>query len=423
MKKRAKIFEAELSVKRLLYNIVSVRHTCKLKKQREVKVMNKRKFASAGLVLSVLALLTVGIIMSAGCSRKPANKGEILIGAVAPTTGTYAEMGNDLLNAVKMAVDEKNAAGGIDGRKIRLIIEDDKGSPKDAVSVAQKITGNSSIIGVIGHLNSGTTLPASTVYSDGGLALIMPVPTNPAITTQGLKNLFRIPITDDKQGPAIISFAIDKMHKKNFAIIHNKDAYGEGIATEAKKELERRGMSPVVFDSVNANDQDFKPVISKLINASNTPDAVFFGGGYAEAALFIKQSRQLGLNATFFMGDGCFDSQLIQIAGASAEGAFISNIAPVTAPTKEAKVFYDKYNEKYGKIVAFAPLGYVAANILLDAIEKSKDKTREGVLKVLQAPSYSYNSILGEFSFNKNGDSKGQKVFFHEVKNGKFVTF
>lgn len=356
-----------------------------------------------------------------GCKNgEQTESSQIVIGAVAPMTGKYGEMGNDLLAAIRMAVEEKNEAGGIGGKKIHLVVEDDKASPKDAVTVAHKMIANSKIIGLVGHMNSGTTLPASAVYHEGGMAMVMPVPTNPDITKQGFNNLFRVPITDDKQGPACIKFMTDKLGKKKIAVVHNKQAYGEGIATEARKSLEARGLRTVAFTGLSADDQDYRPVITQLKRLK--PDAVFFGGGHSEAAILIKQSREQGFDVPFVMGDGCFDSQLMKIAGPAANGCYISNIAPTTAPDERAQAFYSKFLARHKKIVAFAPLGYVSTNILLDAIEKAENKTRAGVMKVLQDSGYRYNSIFGEFSFEANGNSRGQRVFMHVIENGKFKT-
>ena len=370
------------------------------------------------VLVTIYFFLVVSFLISGCTSKKQENV--ITIAAVAPITGKYAEMGIDLLAGIKMAVEEKNEKGGINGTKIILLEADDKASPKDAVSVAQMMINNKDILGVVGHMNSGTTLAVSPVYSQAGMPLIMPVPTNPDITKQNFKNLFRIPITDDKQGSAIINFVLDKMKLDKVAIVHNKQAYGEGLAKEAEKTLKNRRNKPLIFLGVNADDQDFKPVILKVKALS--PKVVFFGGDYAEAALFIKQSRESGLNVPFVMGDGSFNSKLIEITGKASEGCIITNIAPMTAPGDKAKDFYQKFEKKHNKIVAFAPLGYVSATILIDAIEKTQTKNREGVLKVLSDPNYSYDSILGKFAFEPNGDSKGDRIFFHEIKDGKFVT-
>jgi len=373
------------------------------------------------LVLSVCCLVLPILVGGCGNGGSEGDEGgEIVIGAVAPMTGKYGEMGNDLLAAIRIAVEERNASGGIDGKQIRLVVEDDKASPKDAVTVAHKMVADSHIIGLVGHMNSGTTLPASSVYHDGGMAMVMPVPTNPDITKQGFNNLFRVPITDDKQGPACVAFMLDKLGKSGIAVVHNKQAYGEGIATEARKALENAGHTPLAYMGISADDQDYRAVITQLKRLG--PDAVFFGGGYSEAAILIKQSREQGLDVPFVMGDGCFDSQLMEIAGAAADGCYISNIAPTTAPGERAEAFFANFLEMHGKIVAFAPLGYVSTNILLDAVDKAEAKTRAGVLAVLGDPEFSYDSILGEVAFDAVGDSKGQKAFMHIIEDGRFKT-
>ncbi|MFA4985854.1 MAG: branched-chain amino acid ABC transporter substrate-binding protein [Candidatus Brocadiia bacterium] len=369
-------------------------------------------------VVAVVLVVVVGIVVWRSANRTTSD--EIVIAAVAPQTGKYSEMGNDLLAAVRMAVDERNAAGGIGSRKIRLVVEDDGASPKDAVTVAQKIVGNSQVLGVVGHMNSGTTLPASQIYADAGLALVMPVPTNPKITQQGFRNLFRIPITDDLQGPACMRFLLDNLKKTQIAIVHNKQAYGEGIASEAKKYLESRGLSPLNFDGFNADEQDFRPLIGKVLRLQ--PEALFLGGDYAEAALFIRQARDQGLTVPIMMGDGCFDSQLMKIAGTATEGCYVSNIAPLTAPSPAADKFYKEFTAQNGKIVAFAPLGYEATCVLLDAIEKAQEKSRNGVLAALQNPNYSFDGILGKCSFAPNGDSRDRQVFMHAIKGDHFET-
>jgi branched-chain amino acid transport system substrate-binding protein len=372
------------------------------------------------IILGTVAVAVVVVLGIVAWSSRGGSSDEIVIAAVAPQTGKYAEMGNDLLAAVRMAVDEQNATGGIGGKKIKLIVEDDGASPKDAVSVAQKVVSNPQVVGVVGHLNSGTMLPASQIYADGGLAVLMPVPTNPKITQQGFKNLFRIPITDDLQGPACMRFLLDNLKKTKIAIVHNRQAYGEGIATEAKKFLESRGLAPVVFEGFNADDQDFRPLIGKVQRLE--PDALFLGGDYAEAALFIKQARDQGLTVPIMMGDGCFDTQLMKIAGTAAEGCYVSNIAPLTAPSAAAEKFYKEFTAKNGKIVAFAPLGYEATRVLFDAIAKAPEKSRAGVLKALQDPNYSFEGILGKCSFAPNGDSRDRQVFMHAIKGDHFET-
>ena len=372
-------------------------------------------------ILVYLAVAASIFASVTGCNKTPKSPGaqpEIKIAVPVPMTGKYTEFGSDLINAARMAIEEKNIQGGIKGRKLVLVTEDDKGDPKDAVTVAHIIVQDEGIIGVMGHLNSGTTLAASPIYSEAGLAVVMPVPTNPEITRQGFENLFRVPITDDKQGAAAYEFLTAKAGKTALAIVHNKETYGKGIAEEFQKTLEADGGKSLLFEGVNANEQDYRPVIGKIKAAD--AKGIFFGGEYADAARFVRQTREQGLEVPIVMGDGCFNTEMAKIAGDAVRNCYVANISPINAPNPQARKFYDAYNAKYGKIVAYAPLGYVATKILIDGIEKSPELTRDGVRATLKNRTYAYDSILGRFTFLPNGDSEGRKIYWHRFKNGEF---
>ena len=379
-------------------------------------VPSKRFFL--GLVFIVaLAIVNTGCDKNGKDSSK-LNK-EIKIVVPVPMTGNYAGYGNDLINSARMAIDEKNAEGGINGAKLVLVTEDDKGDPKDAVTIAHKIVQDKSIIGVMGPLPSGIALATSTIYGEAGIPVVMPVPTNPKITQQGFTNLFRVPITDDKQGAAAYGFLASKADKNALAVIHNKGTYGLGIAEELLKTLNKDGGKALLFEGVNSSDQDYRSVIGKIKAAHAS--GIFYGGEYADAARFIKQTREQGLEIPIIMGDGCFNTDIYKIAGDAVRNCFIANISPINAPDERAQKFYSAFNAKYGKIVAFAPLGYVATKILIDAIAKSPEPTRAAVQKTLSNPQYSYDSILGTFTFTPNGDSQGRKIFWHTFKGAELV--
>lgn len=348
-----------------------------------------------------------------------ADRPAIRIAVPVPMTGKYRDFGTDLINAAQVAVDEANAKGGAHGKLFVIVTEDDKGDPKDAVTVAQRIVQDRSIIGVMGHLNSGTTLAASPVYGEAGIPVLMPVPTNPQITKQGFSNFFRVPITDDKQGAAAYHFLSGKADRKTIAVVHNRETYGKGIAEEFIKTLEADGAKALLYEGVNANEQDYRPTIAKIkaVNASG----IFFGGEYADAARFIRQAREQGIEVSIVMGDGCFNTEMAKIAGDAVRNCYVANIAPLNAPNEKARRFYEGFAQKHGKIVAYAPLGYVSTQILIDAIQKAPQPSREAALKVLRDPSYSYDSILGQFKFTPNGDSEGRKIFWHEFKGGEFI--
>ena len=370
---------------------------------------------------TITTILTAAVLATLGCGcnqQQSKTPSEIKIAVPVPLTGKYREFGLDLINAAQMAVDEANAQGGLHGKTLVIVTEDDKGDPKDAVTVAQRIVDDQSIVGVMGHLNSGTTLAASPVYAEAGIAVLMPVPTNPQITKQGFSNFFRVPITDDKQGAAAYEFLAKKAQKSALAVIHNRETYGKGIAEEFGKTLEADGAKPLIFEGVNANEQDYRPTIDK-IKAANA-SGIFFGGEYADAARFIRQAREQGIEVPIVMGDGCFNTEMAKIAGDAVRNCYVANIAPLNAPNERARRFYEGFAQKHGKIVAYAPLGYVATQILIDAIRKAPEPSRKAVLAVLRDKTYTYDSILGEFKFTPNGDSVGRKIFWHEFKNGEF---
>ena len=213
-------------------------------------------------------------------------------------------------------------------------------------------------------------------------------------------------------------YAAAKVAKKTIAVVHNKETYGKGIAEEFVKTMEKAGAKPLLFEGVSADSQHYRPVIGKAKSAG--AKGTFFGGGYAEAARFIKQAREQGFEGPIVMGDGCFNTDVAKIAGDAVRNCYIANISPINAPDENAQKFYTEYIAKHEKIVAFAPLGYVATKILIDAIDKSPDVSRASVVATLRAPGYAYDSILGRFTFKANGDSEGRKIFWHQFKDGEF---
>jgi len=365
------------------------------------------------------ACIVASFLVQVGC-QKADTRNSVKIAVIAPITGKYSDFGQDIVNGVCLAVDEMNSRGGVNGRRIDLLVEDEKSGENEAVSAAHLVAGKR-VLGVIGHGSSGATLAASAVYHDNNLALVIPAATNPKITQQGFRNIFRVPVTDDLQGSAILDFVLGQLHASKVAIVQNKGAYGEGIASEFRKALRERGKTELVYESINPDDKDFRAVLTKIKTLE--PEVIFYGGEHPDAALFIRQAREVGLMARFVMGDGCFSPELIALAGPAAEGSIVTNIAPFSSPTPEATQFYSTFLAKHGKIVAFAPLAYEAAGILLDAISRTKEPTKDEVLKVLQDPSYSYKGILGVTEFSINGDSKGKRVFFHIINGGKFSIY
>jgi len=249
--------------------------------------------------------------------------------------------------------------------------------------------------------------------------MITPDATNPVITERGFDNVYRVCITDRVQGPAAADYAVSKLGLHRLAVIHDKSAYGQGIAGEFRKRAEQLKAEVLCFEGISEGDRDFSPVLTKV--RSLRADGIYFGGMYPEGALLMKQARSLGISSRFLVGDGCFDPELINIGGASAEGTLITFLAPPWEQHDSAKAFVKKYESEYGPVKAYAPLSYDAANILIDAIERARTRDRRNVNAVLKSPGYVYNGIVGPTSFDSHGDVRGRKPFIYTVTGGRFV--
>lgn len=377
--------------------------------------------------IRLIALICIVVaVASLGCGRPGVGSKDLHVAIVSALTGPYAEPGIDMANGAEMAISDANARGGVGGFKLVADKFDDAGNPGGAPSVAARIAGDNRIVGVVGHLNSGTTLAALEVYANAGLPLIMPVPTNPKITERGFSNLFRIPITDNIQGQSLAKFARESLKADNLAIIHDSDAWGEGIASVVRDDAQRLGPKVVFFDSVSPQQKDFLPIILKLKRLS--PKAIFFAGGAVESGLFFKQAAENQLKSSYLMGDSCFSPELISIAGAqNLEGrAYVSYIAPPWTENPRAKAFVDAYTKKYGAIKGFAPLGYDATQVLIESlrnVDQSKPigEIRKAIIQNLHAPSFSLEGMIGSIHFNPNGDNTVENTYFYQVVSGQFV--
>lgn len=374
-------------------------------------------------VLRTLATVTILAFAGACAQPVPATTAKTLrIAAVGPVTGSQAEVGQDLLNGIRLAVDERNAAGGVLGQQVEFVQFDDAADPKQAVAVAQKIASDPTIVGVVGHMNSGTTKAASPVYHEAGIPIVMPVPTNPEITTQGFNNLFRVPPTDLDQGTDLAKFALERLKKTKFAIIHDSTDYGQPLAMVFRQTVEKTGGKVVAFDGISEGDKDFRALLTRV--KSQSPEVLFFAGIYNEGGLIAKQAHDLGLKVVFLSADGCFGQRFIEIgSGAATEGAILSFIAPDESTNTATKAFGDKFRQKYGVIKVFAPLGYDAANVLMTGIQKAGKADHEAIIAALHAPDFSYSGVTGQSSFDQTGNNNGRRVYFFVVKGGKFVPY
>ncbi len=372
--------------------------------------------------LLLVGFLALTFLVSA-CEKQSAEDApkEMLIGVAGPMTGDQSKLGGDLVRGVQLAVDEWNARGGIENRKIRLEVGDDVHDPKQAVSIANKMV-NLGIVGMIGHFNSSASIPASSVYHDAGVPMITPASTNPKLTEQGYWNVFRVVGRDDQQGKVAADFAIKKLNAKRIAILHDKTTYGQGLAEEFQKSLKvdpAAGVEVLSFDGLIQGDKDFRGILTALKGKS--PDLYFFGGIFPEGGQLVKQAKELGLSAPMMSGDGVIDPKFIEIAGAAAEGTYLTFTAdPEKMP--HAAEFLKKYKAKYGNELApYAIYSYDAANILLRAL--SEAKSTEGLKVAESIRTMKYDGAGGHVEFDDKGDVKKSPYIVWITKDGKFEEY
>jgi len=342
----------------------------------------------------------------------------VKIGSVAPLTGGIAHLGKDNENGARLAVDEANAAGiTLGGKKVKLelLSEDDQADPKVGNTVAQKLV-DAKVAGVVGHLNSGTTIPASAIYNQAGIPMISGSATNPDLTGQGFKGVFRTVGRDDQQGPAIANYLASQNKPKLVAVIDDATAYGEGLANEVEKTLKAAGIKVLPREKGTDKTVDWKAVLTKV--KGKKPAAVFYGGMDATAGPLIKQARELKMTAVFAFGDGACTDKMAELAGPAAEGLLCSQAGiPVQAAGKK---FLDAYKAKF-KVdpILYSPFTYDATNLLINAMKKADSSDPAKYLPALAASDYTGAS--GNIQFDEKGDRKDAEMTIFTLKEGKIT--
>jgi branched-chain amino acid transport system substrate-binding protein len=373
----------------------------------------------------VLSLLVAAVVV-AGCKEAPkpaakqdagaASGAEVKIGHVGPLTGGIAHLGKDNENGARLAVEEANAAGiKIGGKAVKFsfVAEDDQADPKVGTTVAQKLV-DAKVAGVVGHLNSGTSIPASPIYNQAGIPVISGSATNPKLTEQGFKNQFRVVGRDDQQGPAIASYLAAAKKPKVVAIIDDATAYGEGIANEVEKTLKAAKIQVLPREKGTDKTTDWKAVLTKL--RGRNPDAVFYGGMDATGGPLMKQGRELGMKAVFSFGDGACTDKMKELAGDAAEGLLCSQAG--IPPQAASKRFLDAYKKKFNSDpILYAPFTYDAANLLIEAMKKADSSDPKVYLPELQKISFS--GATGQIGFDDKGDRKDAEMTIFTMKGGK----
>jgi len=362
--------------------------------------------------------LMASLVMACGLS---AAQQVVKIGHVGPLSGAIAHLGKDNENGARLAIEELNAKGvKIGGKavKFELVPEDDAADPKQGTAAAQKLV-DSKVSGVIGHLNSGTTIPASKIYSDAGIPQISPSSTNPKYTRNGFKTAFRVVADDVHLGGTLGRYAINTLKAKSIAVIDDRTAYGQGVAEEFKKAAQAAGGKIVGHEFTNDKASDFMAILTTL--KAKNPDVIFFGGMDAVGGPMLRQMKSLGINAKFMGGDGICTNELIKLAGdALADGQVVC--AEAGGVDGNLKKGMDDFSVRYKKrfnddVKLYAPYVYDAVNVMVDAMVRANSSDPAKYLTALGQSNY--KGVTGTIAFDQKGDIKNGALTLYTFKGGK----
>jgi branched-chain amino acid transport system substrate-binding protein len=343
----------------------------------------------------------------------------VKIGASSPLTGPQAHLGKDNENGTRLAIDDANSQSiMIGGHKVHfeMISEDDAADPKTGTFVAQKFV-DQKVNGVIGHLNSGTTIPASRIYSEAGIPQISPSATNPKYTHQGFKTAFRVMPNDTQQGSEVGRFVAGKLGAKTVAVVDDSSQYGQGLATQFEEAAKAAGVTIVTHEHTDDKATDFQAILTN-IKAKN-PDLVYYGGMDAQGGPMMKQLKALGLQSRFMTGDGGCTTEFLHLSGKEGEGAYCSLPGLPLEKMPKGADFKSRFNAKYGDIQSYAPYCYDAVMVLIAAMKKadSVDPAKYGPLLA----QTEVDGVTSHIAFDEFGDLRGGVITVYQNQGGKWV--
>lgn len=343
----------------------------------------------------------------------------IRIGHAGPLTGPLALAGKDNENGVRLALDEANAEGiKLGGRRVTFVLvsEDDQADPRQSTVVAQKLV-DAQVKGVIAHLNSGAAIPASKIYHDSGIPYISPGATNPVLTHQGFKNVFRVTANDAQQGKVLGEYAVKNLAARSIAVIDDRSAYGQGLADEFEKSAKDAGAKVVAREYTGMDRTDFTAILTSV--KRRAPDLIFYAGNDVQSGPMMRQLWQLGIRARFLTGDGSRTPQFLQLAGEAAEGVVASQPGLPLEKMPGGKAFAEKYTAKFNmEIQLYAAYAYDAARAMLAAMKQADSSDPVKYLPTLTR--LSYPGVTGTIAFDEKGDIRGGSITLYQVQAGRW---
>ncbi len=359
--------------------------------------------------------LLASVALAFGATMSSAAFADITIATAGPMTGQYASFGAQMKAGAEQAVADINAAGGVNGEKLILEIGDDACDPKQAVAVANQMASKGIKL-MAGHFCSGSSIPASAVYSEEGIIQISPASTNPKFTDERAgPGIFRVCGRDDQQGQVAGKFMAETFKGKKVAILHDKSAYGKGLADETKKYMNEAGLNEAVYEAYTAGEKDYTAIVSKL--KSEGVDVVYIGGYHTEAGLILRQMRDQGLNALLISGDALVTDEFWTITGPAGEGTLMT-FSPDPRKNEVAKPVVDALRAKGIEPEGYVLYTYAAIQAWAEAVKNAGSTDTEAVTKALDDGSFF--TVLGEREFNDKGDVTLPGYVFYEWKDGKY---
>jgi branched-chain amino acid transport system substrate-binding protein len=354
-----------------------------------------------------------GVALLAALAFSGAASAQIKMGVAGPITGPNAAFGAQLVNGTQQAVDDINKAGGILGQQITLEQGDDVSDPKQGVSVANKFVGDG-VKFVVGHFNSGVTIPASDVYQENGVLFITPSATNPKVTDRQLWDAFRTCGRDDQQGMLWAEYARDKLKGKKIAVVHDKTTYGKGLADAALDNMHKFGVKEVLYEGVNTGEKDYSAIVSKIKESG--ADYLMWGGLHTEGGLIIRQMRDQGLKTVMISGDGITDNEFSQIGGPGVEGTLMS-FGPDPRNNPSAKDVVAEFKAKNFDPEAYTLYSYAAVQIMKQAAEATKSLDPKKIAEYMHSGK-TFHTVIGDIAYDKKGDRTSVDYVWYTWEKG-----
>ncbi len=360
-----------------------------------------------------------GLALAAGLGLAGAAQAQVKIGMAGPITGPSAATGAQMKNGVEQAVEDINAAGGILGQKLTIVIGDDASDAKQGVAVANKFVGEG-VKFVMGHYNSGVSIPASEVYQENGIFQISPASTNPNFTERKMWNVFRTCGRDDQQGLYGAEVIVKRFAGKKIAVVHDKTTYGKGLADDVLKNLKAKGVTEVLYEGINTGEKDYSAIVSKIKQTG--ADLVFFGGLYTEGGLLTRQMRDAGVKTVLMGGDGIVAGEFASVGGAAVEGS-IATFGPDPTKKPESAAVVKKLEAKKINPESYTLYSYAAVQVIKQAAEKAGSLDPKKVAEAAHS-GMMFDTVIGKLSFDAKGDRKDvdwATYIWKKAADGKLV--